>query len=187
MTDRELGFFIGGTLELNVICLTINLQLGRKGWQDSLHMDLKGTAVFSGRQIQGGKCQNIRITGKLWGRTVWGLGGWGCKNTEELRGTAVAEQRSKMIGGLEADEKVIWWVLCVHHSISFLFLITLTVKCLLWSMWRLFCLRAHLGLRGGNTGFYWTVWNILTSKFLKQELFSDFLDQHLNRHAKQTQ
>ena len=52
MTDRELGFFIGGTLELNVICLTINLQLGRKGWQDSLHMDLKGTAAFSGRKIQ---------------------------------------------------------------------------------------------------------------------------------------
>ena len=101
MTDRELGFFIGGTLELNVICLTINLQLGRKGWKDSLHMDLKGTAVFSGRKTQEEKvkkCQNIRITGKL----------WGCKNTEELRGTTVAEQRSKMIGGLEADTKVIW-------------------------------------------------------------------------------
>ena len=28
VTDRQLGLFIGGTLQLNVICLTINLQLG---------------------------------------------------------------------------------------------------------------------------------------------------------------
>ena len=32
VTDRQLGLFIGGTLQLNVICLTIKLQLGvRKG------------------------------------------------------------------------------------------------------------------------------------------------------------
>ena len=77
MTDRELGFFIGGTLELNVICLTINLQLGRKGWQDSLHMDLKGTAVVSGRQIQEeklkvSKYQNYRkIVGAYCVRFGW--------------------------------------------------------------------------------------------------------------------
>ena len=80
MTDRELGFFIGGTLELNVICLTINLQLGRKGWKDSLHMDLKGTAVFSGRKIQEeklkvSKYQNYRkIVGVLC--EVWVGGDW---------------------------------------------------------------------------------------------------------------
>ena len=62
MTDRQLGLFIGGTLELNVICLTIKLQLGGRGGKAVFAWISRGLQSFQDERYKRKKLKSGRIT-----------------------------------------------------------------------------------------------------------------------------
>ena len=152
-------------------------------------MDLKVAAAFS-FQEKWSKRKSQEISFESWWKflgTFWGVLGMGMQGGgRKLRKLKrrVALQRAKMV--LEAEKKVSWWVLSVHHSISFSFSHDSDsdyqiVNCLFIMEHEGYFSCGHAGgIGGGNTGCHWCFWEITRCcwKFFKWEFFISF---HLNK------